>query len=242
MLDYNRFHLKNKKTQVKLISKSDYTYQTMIFLASIFFIKRRGKILDLGCGVGTIDFFLANQGFSVTGIDISKRAISLANKSRRALNIRNVNFLQADVQAYACEEKYDYVICSEVLEHLTDTTDVVGYIYDCLKINGICVISVPSVNAPLYKLGFLEEFDKEVGHLRRYSEVLLRKSFKNSKFKLLKTIRTEGILRNLLYTNKKMGFLIHFIRPPINLLVNLADNLLMNLFGESNIYMVFRKV
>jgi len=36
--------------------------------------------LDVGCGVGTLDFYLASKGKSVTGIEISKRAVNIANK------------------------------------------------------------------------------------------------------------------------------------------------------------------
>lgn len=40
----------------------------------------RGTVLDIGCGTGTNSLWLCGQGFTVTGIDISKEAISLAGK------------------------------------------------------------------------------------------------------------------------------------------------------------------
>ncbi|CAK8713362.1 Thiopurine S-methyltransferase (TPMT) [Candidatus Electrothrix laxa] len=39
-----------------------------------------GKVLDIGCGTGTNAIWLAQQGFEVTGLDISTSAISMAKK------------------------------------------------------------------------------------------------------------------------------------------------------------------
>ena len=39
-----------------------------------------GRALDLGCGTGTNAIYLARQGFEVTGIDVSRRAIALARR------------------------------------------------------------------------------------------------------------------------------------------------------------------
>ncbi len=43
-----------------------------------------GRALDLGCGTGTNAIYLAQKGFAVTGIDISRRAISLAKRKARS--------------------------------------------------------------------------------------------------------------------------------------------------------------
>ncbi|MCI5126573.1 MAG: class I SAM-dependent methyltransferase [Candidatus Electrothrix sp. AR5] len=40
-----------------------------------------GKVLDIGCGTGTNAIWLAQQGFEVTGLDISDKAIALAKKN-----------------------------------------------------------------------------------------------------------------------------------------------------------------
>ena len=39
-----------------------------------------GNVLDIGCGTGTNAIWLAQQGFQVSGIDISSRAIELAKQ------------------------------------------------------------------------------------------------------------------------------------------------------------------
>lgn len=78
MYNYNRFHKKNERIQKKLINRKNYVYQTLIELSEKYFIEQNSEVIDLGCGVGTFDFFLAAQGYNVIGVDISDKAIDTA--------------------------------------------------------------------------------------------------------------------------------------------------------------------
>jgi SAM-dependent methyltransferase len=54
--------------------------------------------LDLGCGTGTNAIYLAQKGFAVTGVDISRRAISLAKRKARLAGLTDrVRFERGDV-------------------------------------------------------------------------------------------------------------------------------------------------
>src|SRR5512139_2046316 len=46
-----------------------------------------GRALDLGCGTGTNAITLAQHGFTVTGIDVSRRAIALAKRKTRSAQL-----------------------------------------------------------------------------------------------------------------------------------------------------------
>ena len=46
-----------------------------------------GRALDLGCGTGTNAIYLAQHGFKVTAIDISRRAIALAKRKTRSAQL-----------------------------------------------------------------------------------------------------------------------------------------------------------
>ena len=46
-----------------------------------------GRALDLGCGTGTNAIYLAQQGFEVVGIDVSRRAIALARQKVRSAQL-----------------------------------------------------------------------------------------------------------------------------------------------------------
>ncbi len=57
-----------------------------------------GRALDLGCGTGTNAIYLAQRGFTVTAIDVSRRAISLARRKAQAANLANkIRFERGDV-------------------------------------------------------------------------------------------------------------------------------------------------
>jgi len=45
--------------------------------------KKAGAILDVGCGAGRNSFFLAQEGFSLVGLDISANALKLATERAR---------------------------------------------------------------------------------------------------------------------------------------------------------------
>lgn len=239
---YNLYHNKNKRIQYRIVSKNNYTYQQIISLIEKFFSPNK-KLLDIGCGVGTVSFYAASIGLIVKGIDISSRAINLAYKSKRALELTRVSFKIADVvdPSEYSENTYDYAICSEVIEHVVNDTQLLNNIFKALKANGLLIVSTPLISAPLYKWGYLDEFETEVGHLRRYSRSKLTKMLKTNGFEIEEVILTEGLLRNILYTNKNFGWLVRFIRWPLTYIVNFVDSILISLFGASNIYIVARK-
>ena len=46
-------------------------------------VPRNGKMLEIGCGEGTLCRLFAQQGYDVTGIDISEVAICWANEKNK---------------------------------------------------------------------------------------------------------------------------------------------------------------
>lgn len=73
-----------------------------------------GKILDVGCGLGTIVDFLNNsQKKKYLGLDISKEAIKKAKKKK-------VQFLTADFTNFKSAAKFDIIIFNEVLYYMNE--------------------------------------------------------------------------------------------------------------------------
>ncbi len=56
----------------------------------------RGRALDLGCGTGTHSIYLAQQGYSVVGVDFSSKAIDLAHRKAHRAGV-SVDFQLGDV-------------------------------------------------------------------------------------------------------------------------------------------------
>lgn len=104
------------------------------------------KILDVGCGNGVISRHLGKFGFNVTGIDVSDKTIDKAN----ALNsLGNVKFFKKSAEELmATGERYDAIICSEVLEHLDNPEALLKVLNKTLSQNGKLIITVPNGKGP----------------------------------------------------------------------------------------------
>lgn len=104
------------------------------------------NVLDVGCGNGLISMSLGKAGHNVLGIDISEKAIEKANKKN---DLPNVKFAVAGAEQLSeTEIKYDAVICSEVLEHLGEPSNLLKYIYKSMKDEGILIVTVPNGKGP----------------------------------------------------------------------------------------------
>ena len=80
------------------------------------------NILDIACGSGWLAFYLADNGFSVTGVDIAESAIRLANEviAESATQYRNkVSFVCADMfQMDLPKNSFDGILINAAFEHL----------------------------------------------------------------------------------------------------------------------------
>ena len=141
----------------------------------------------------------------------------------------------------APQDKYDLILFMEVIEHLEDDQKALKKVYSLLNKNGIAIISTPSINAPLYRLGLAKKFDKRVGHLRRYTMQELQLKCLKAGFEIIETKKTEGILRNYLYLNSIAGKFIRLIKYFMVDVILSLDGLTMKAFGESDLFIVVRK-
>jgi len=238
---YDKFH-QGAKPQHKLINDKNITYRIIISELKSYLTLANLKIYDYGCGVGTLDFYLASLNNKVTGVDLSDSAIRLANKSKNELKLKKYcTFNVVKSTKLNSRLKYDLIICSEVIEHVPNDLYLINYFNKIIKNKGYLFITTPSINAPLFKLGMLKKFDLAVGHKRRYNIEKLTALLQRGKFEIIFINKTEGILRNLLYTNRNLGFILKFIKGPISDLFTRVDNIFIYLFGESNYHILAKR-
>lgn len=95
------------------------------------------KILDLGCGGGLLSEEFAKNGATVTGIDISEGAISIA-KEHAKLNNLKIDYVVGSAENIPFPEmEFDVVICADCLEHVANLEKVIAEISRVLKVDGI---------------------------------------------------------------------------------------------------------
>lgn len=110
-----------------------------------YFQETKGKrLLDLGCGPGIYAELLHDRGFSVTGIDFSKRSIAYAQKhakeSNRKIEYRYQNYLEMDYENVfdvITLIYYDFGVLSP-----QDRSILLNKIYRALKKGGILILDV----------------------------------------------------------------------------------------------------
>ena len=109
----------------------------------------RIDILDLGCGRGWLAPIISKYG-SYTGVDFSPEAIKIAQQK---YGERATFILSDGTQAnWGLEQKpsFDVIVCSEVIEHITEQTSFIESAVKLLKNDGILVLTTPNGN--LWKL------------------------------------------------------------------------------------------
>ncbi|MDD2717832.1 MAG: peptide chain release factor N(5)-glutamine methyltransferase [Candidatus Wallbacteria bacterium] len=70
------------------------------------------KCLEIGVGSGIIILTLAlkRQGWNFTGIDRSQAALEICRKNSLSFGLNNVTLLEADIAAFAPQDKFDLII------------------------------------------------------------------------------------------------------------------------------------
>ena len=85
------------------------------------------KVLDVGCGGGVLSDAMARAGAHVTGIDLSSKALRVAQLHALEAQTPNVSYREVSAEALAEEQPgtFDVVTCMEMLEHVPDPASVV---------------------------------------------------------------------------------------------------------------------
>jgi SAM-dependent methyltransferase len=103
--------------------------------------KQALSVLDIGCGIGTVPYYLGELGYKVTGVDFDQTSIESCKKNNP---YPNVEFQIGNAETLQMENKYDIVIETEILEHMEHPELGLQTIARNVKDGGIGIVSVPN--------------------------------------------------------------------------------------------------
>lgn len=130
------------------------------------FIKKHaggpGRMLDLGCGDGTVLWLARQDGWDVHGVEL------FPEQTRLVRETLGLNVETSDIMTYeGTDAAWDCVVLTHVLEHLADPVAALGKIRRLLKPGGAGVLEFPNIDALDARLRRLLERLRV--HRRRYA-------------------------------------------------------------------------
>ncbi len=113
-------------------------------------------VIDVGCGGGILAESMAKKGAEVTGIDLSEKALKVADlhSLESAIQIR-YEMIPAEDMAAREAGRFDVVTCMEMLEHVPNPAAIVQACATLVKPGGQVFFSTLNRNPKAYLLAVL---------------------------------------------------------------------------------------
>jgi SAM-dependent methyltransferase len=133
-----------------------------------------GNVLEVGAGIGSNMLQLIER-------DSVKKWVCIEPDKKLAAQIEYTGKLDRNLVVEACvlndykvNEKFDSILYIDVIEHIEDAEKELELALTYLKPGGHLIILVPAYNF------LFNEFDKAIGHFRRYNKKMLKASVPKS--------------------------------------------------------------
>ena len=224
-IHYNGFELEH------FDSASNFRkYQVSLILKYI-----KGTFVEVGAGKGGLVPYYKKIVKNITLLEPEKKLFNVLKKKFPSKKIKIKNYTIDKLKNY-----YDTIIYYDVLEHIKKDLNEVSIASKKLKKNGYLIISVPAYQS------FYSEFDKSVGHYKRYNKKDFINIENKTKLNIEKLVYYDSVGFSFLVLNKIFSLKQTNLKNKIflwNLLIpvsKLIDFLTFNMFGKS-LLCVFRK-
>lgn len=114
-------------------------------------------VLDVGCGGGILSDSMARKGAQVTGIDLSTKALKVAQLHALEVQTPNVQYREISAESMAAQQpaSFDVVTCMEMLEHVPDPASVVRACATLVKPGGWVFFSTLNRNPKSFLLAIV---------------------------------------------------------------------------------------
>ena len=110
------------------------------FLTKTNLLKPNDRILEIGCGIGSIVSEVSKQGYDITGTDISSRAIEYGLKKYCDIKL----MVQPAEELQFEDHTFDVVLSFDLFEHIARVDRHISEVYRVLKEDGFYLLQTPN--------------------------------------------------------------------------------------------------
>ena len=103
-------------------------------------------VLDYGCGPGRLSALLAQQGLRIKGVDTSAGMIEQARKLPDPRQVMSFQTIQ-DLKEALPSNAYDAIVCSSVIEYVSDADGLLQHFRQSLRLGGRILISFANASS-----------------------------------------------------------------------------------------------
>ena len=167
--------------------------------------------IDIGCNAGVYAKIISDFGFRyVLGIDIVDEYIKKANNFF-AFNdgSKVLEYKIVDAENIDTDKKYDFILCTEVIEHIDNPHKVIEAIKAILAPKGVAIVTLPNRISLPYLFVFLyykinrKQISKSLAQHLNYPFYTSMKLFRDKNLRIIETSGTNlmlgGVILRLLY-------------------------------------------
>jgi len=174
-----------KETDIVYALEDTYWWHQALFnkewrIIKSKFTSKNINIVDAGCGSGGFLKYLKQKGYnSISGFDLSKKAVELAKSNNLNVEIKNLN----NLSTYE-KESIDVITSNDALYFLNDDEKInfLKNAYKILSKKGVIIINLPAFEI------LSGNHDKIAQIPKRFTKKSILKIIKNTSFKSKKLI------------------------------------------------------
>jgi cyclopropane-fatty-acyl-phospholipid synthase len=124
-------------------------------------LKDGQKVLELGCGWGSLSLFMAAKfpNSKITSVSNSHSQKAFIDEQARKRNISNLTIITADMNVFKIEGKFDRVVSVEMFEHMRNYELLLKKIAGFLNDDGKLFVHIFTHKTYAYKFEVIDETD-----------------------------------------------------------------------------------
>lgn len=174
------------------------------------------RVLDVGTGSGALGRFLQSRGCKVDGLTYSEAEARLAQDCYEQVNVVDLELV---LPSKILDERYDVIVCADVLEHLRNAEDVLSDLAGLLTDGGRILLSIPNVTHLAVILSLVagrfvrtQEGLLDATHVRFVDRTELGKMIRHAGLKVAEQMEVRRLLHETEFGGLDFAAIPHAVR------------------------------